>query len=200
MRFGHFGLIAACVSFSCSAQGFAQNAFITNSDSDTVSVIDIQTNKVIATIPVGVSPDGVAVTSDYRKVYVANFNEPGTVSVIDTATNAVTATIPVGFFPFGVAATPDGRKVYVNNSGSIPNSVSVIDTATNVVIATITVGSAGGSDVSPGGRNVYVADSTSGNVSGDRNGKQQGDRCDPRRWDPGWCGGDPGRPQGLCYG
>ena len=57
---------------------------------NTVSVIDTATNTVTATVNVGRSPAGVAVTPDGRKVYVANRLDAGTVSVIDTATNTVT--------------------------------------------------------------------------------------------------------------
>jgi YVTN family beta-propeller protein len=117
-----------------SAQAFAQNAYITNIGDNTVSVIATATNTVIATIPVGRFPLGVAVTPDGSKVYVTNADS-NSVWVIDTATNTVTATIPVGSEPFGVALTPDGSKVYVANGGT--NSVSVIDTATNTVSATI---------------------------------------------------------------
>jgi YVTN family beta-propeller protein len=42
-----------------SAQSFAQNAYITNAESNNVSVIDTATNKVTATIPVGSGPVGV---------------------------------------------------------------------------------------------------------------------------------------------
>ena len=56
-----------------------------------MSVIATATNTVIATIPVGAEPLGVAVTPDGSKVYVANSHN--SVSVIDTATNTVTATI-----------------------------------------------------------------------------------------------------------
>jgi YVTN family beta-propeller protein len=37
--------------------------FVTNSASGSMSVIDIATNKVIATVPVGSEPEGLAVTS-----------------------------------------------------------------------------------------------------------------------------------------
>ena len=60
-----------------------------------VSVIATTTNTVVATIPVGLLPTGVAVTSDGSKFYVANYGD-NNVSVIDTATNTVVATIPVG--------------------------------------------------------------------------------------------------------
>jgi YVTN family beta-propeller protein len=133
-----------------SAQSLAQNAYITNSGANTVSVIDTATNSVTTTIPVGDHPYGVAVTPDGSKVYVGNWF-PGTVSVIETATNKVTATIPVGSIPWGMAVTLDGSKVYVANSGGQPFSVSVIDTATNTVIAIIPIPPSRGMAVAPRG-------------------------------------------------
>ncbi len=97
----------------------AQNAYITNSGDNTVSVIDTATNNVVGTpIPVGSGPEGVAATPDGAKVYIANSGD-NTVSVIDTATNTVVAITPVGGGPFpvqgpvGVAVTPDGTKAFV---------------------------------------------------------------------------------------
>ena len=83
-------------------------AYVANSDSNTVSVIDTATNKVVATVGVGVNPSGVAVTPDGTHAYVAN-NGSNNVSVIDTASNTVVATVPVGVGPDGVAVTPDGK-------------------------------------------------------------------------------------------
>jgi YVTN family beta-propeller protein len=125
------GMIAAFVVVCLlgSAQSLAQNAYITNQDSNTVSVINTATNTVTATIPIGVvEPNAVAVSPDGSKVYVTI---PGsnTVLVIDTATNTVIATIPVGRAPQGVAVSPDSSKVYVANPGD--DTVSVIATATN---------------------------------------------------------------------
>src|SRR5215470_6788216 len=57
-----------------SAQSFAQNAYITNTGSNTVSVINTATNTVTATIPVGNGPLGVTVAADSSKVYIANSN------------------------------------------------------------------------------------------------------------------------------
>ena len=88
-------LVTACVLGG--AQSLAQNAYITNYGSNTVSVIATATNAVTATIPVGNEPFGVAVSRDGSRVYVANLYS-NTVSVIATATNAVTATIPSAVF------------------------------------------------------------------------------------------------------
>jgi YVTN family beta-propeller protein len=139
MKFRIFGLVAiAAFAVSCllgSVQVLAQNAYITNSSSNSVSVIDTATNTVIATIPVGNYPFGVAVIPDGSKVYITNVSS-NSVSVIDTASNTVIATIPVGDYPYGVTVTPDGSKVYVANHVSA-GTVSVIDTASNTVTATI---------------------------------------------------------------
>jgi YVTN family beta-propeller protein len=83
-------------------------AYVTNSGSNTVSVIDTATNTVVVTLPV--SGGLVAITPDGTHAYVANsFRQTsfsGSVSVIDTATNTEVATVPVGSRAFGVAITP----------------------------------------------------------------------------------------------
>ena len=141
----------------------AQDAYITNSSDNTVSVIATASNTVAATIPVGSFPTGVAVSPDGSTVYVANAAD-NTVSVIATASNTVTATIPVGSFPFGVAVTPDGSAVYVTNLED--NTVSVIATASKTVTATIPVGSGPrGVAVTPDGSTVYVTDYGGNTVS-----------------------------------
>ena len=103
-------------------------------------MIDTATNTVAAaTIPVGTSPRGVAVTPDGKHAYVANVIS-NNVSVIDTSNNTVMGTpILVGDSPFLVAVTPDGKHAYVTNLTS--NTVSVIDTASDTVAVTVPVGS-----------------------------------------------------------
>jgi YVTN family beta-propeller protein len=148
----------------------AQNAYVTNESSSTVSVIDTAIDAVIATIPVGLFPGIGVVTPDGSKVYVTTapsnpFGSPGSaiVSVIDTATNTAIATIPVDdqhtLQPGGVAVTSDGSKVYVGVDDNSFGSLSVIDTATNAVSATIPLGSStvGGVAVTPDGSKVYAA-------------------------------------------
>ena len=96
-------------------------------------MIDTATNTVIATIPVGNCPAGVAVSPDGATAYVANLD--GTVSVIDTATNTVTATITVGDGPSGVAVSPDGTRAYVTNSEDGTVSVIILSAAQLSVVA-----------------------------------------------------------------
>jgi YVTN family beta-propeller protein len=82
---------------------------------------------VTATIPVGRTPNGVAVTPNGEYVYITN-EFGGSVSVINTATNTVTKNITLGGNPGPVAVTPNGEYVYVL-LGHL-GTVLVIDSAT----------------------------------------------------------------------
>lgn len=136
--------------------------YVTNED-DTVSVIDTSTNSVLSTISVQSSPNGIILSSDDSKAYIAN-TESDTISVIDTSSNTVTDTIAVGHIPIGVAISPDNTKLYVTNF--FDDTVSVIDTATNTVTATVTVGiSPYGITLSPDGSKAYVVNRDDSTVS-----------------------------------
>ncbi|MBV9312440.1 MAG: YncE family protein [Pseudonocardia sp.] len=140
-----------------------RHAYVTNYNSNDLSVIDTVSNVVVITIPVGTNPWKVAVTLDGGHAYIANYGS-NNVSVIDTSSNAVTATIPVGDHPEATTVTPDGRHAYVTNS--VSNNVSVIDTLSNAVTGTIAVGiGPGGVAVAPDGRHAYVTNYNSDNVS-----------------------------------
>jgi YVTN family beta-propeller protein len=155
------GLMAMVLgAMSASA---TQLAYVTNNGSNTVSVIDRATNTVVATIPVGPGPYGVAVTPDGAYAYVANYGS-NNLSVIATATNTVVATVPVGAQPWGVTITPDGAFAYATNATN--NTVSVVATATHTVVATVPVGVyPAGIAVTPDGAFVYVANYYSNTVS-----------------------------------
>ena len=93
--------------------------YVTNLASNAVSVIDVLTNRVIATIPVRTRPLTIAITPDGSKAYVSNFGTlltPGnTISVIDVKTDTVIDEVTVGRNPQAIAITPDGSKAYVAN-------------------------------------------------------------------------------------
>ncbi|MGH8509815.1 MAG: calcium-binding protein [Gammaproteobacteria bacterium] len=105
-------VLSALLALALSAAAYAAPfAYITNSGSNNVSVIDTASNTVTATVPVGTNPEGVAVTPDGGFVYVANTGS-NNVSVIATATNTVAATVgvgtdPVAFGRFIGPATPE---------------------------------------------------------------------------------------------
>jgi YVTN family beta-propeller protein len=111
-------------------------AYVANSGSNTISVIDVPTELSVSTITVGTSPKVVAVAPNGQQAYVTN-SGGNSVSVIDTTSDTVVNTIPVQSGPEGVAFTPDGTEAYVANFGS--GNVSVIDTASQTVVATVQV-------------------------------------------------------------
>lgn len=90
---------------------------------------------VVATIPVGATPYGIAVTPDGSQVYVSN-STGGSVSVMDTMSRSVirTVTANVGTTPVGIAINPSGTTAYVGNynAGDFPTSgrITAINTAT----------------------------------------------------------------------
>src|SRR5205809_66186 len=114
---------------------------------------------VVATIPVGGDPSGVAYDSRSRHIYVAN-GGANNVSVIDGT--IVVATIPVGGDPSGVAYVSGNGYVYVADQGA--NNISVIYGTT--VLTTVPVGS-GPHGVAYDRANgyVYVANSYSSTVT-----------------------------------
>lgn len=150
-------LLSLSMAATASAYPFA---YITNAESNNVSVIDTASNKITATIPVSANPSGIAINPRGNRAYVAN-TVSNNVSVIDTASKRVIFNIPVGDFPTDIAVNPTGTRAYVTNIGSgdkFPmGTVSVIDLASNRVIATIPVGIEPGSvTVNPAGTRIYV--------------------------------------------
>jgi YVTN family beta-propeller protein len=112
---------------------------VCNPDNNSVSFFDVRgdANRRLAELQVGTEPNGVALSPDGTRAYVAN-TVSGTVSVVSVNRGGrarVLTNIPVGTEPFGVAITPNGTRVYVSNKYS--NNVSVIDTRTNRVIQTV---------------------------------------------------------------
>jgi YVTN family beta-propeller protein len=94
--------------------------------------------QVLATVPVGVDPQMVAVLQDGSRAYVIN-KADSTVSVVNLTTNTVTATIPLPATPHptfiaAINGTPTG-KVYVTSPES--DQMTIIRTDTDIVETTI---------------------------------------------------------------
>ena len=68
---------------------------MTNTQDDTVSVIDITSQKTIATIDVGMTPEGISIDHASKRVFVANWGD-NNVSVIDARTNKLINNIKTG--------------------------------------------------------------------------------------------------------
>ena len=161
--------LAAAFAFAAAALASqaAPLAYIAESGGSTVAVFDTATNHVVAGIPVGRGPRGVAVNLQGTRAYVGNSGD-STVSVIDTAANRVIATIGGIAAPESIAVNRAGTRVYVTNVAAFPSTaaVSVIDAGTNTIIASIPVGiTPTGLALTPDGKRLYVANANSNGIS-----------------------------------
>ena len=148
---------------SCGGSSPATTAiiYVAQSQSHSLSVINIPADNTLASIEIGNSsvgslnltpsyPTGVAVTPDGSLAYVTDAST--SVWVVGTASNSVIAKIAAGSDPEAIAITPDGKSAYVTSitcglllCSGLDNppqlaSVEVIDTASNSLTATITIG------------------------------------------------------------
>jgi len=161
---GALVLVAAILGAVIALTRADGNAGILSATPNSIAVIDPETNRIVARIPVGdgpnpvgTAPNGVAVGEG--AIWVAN-TDANTVSRIDPAKHAVRQTIAVGGGPAGLAV--GATAVWVANG--LDGTVSRIDPSTNQAVQTIGVGS-GPSGVAYGAGAVWVANSSDGTVS-----------------------------------
>lgn len=123
-------------SFSAIAKGAHASdmlAFVTNSRSDYVSVIDMTSNRVVSAVTVGQAPTAMALNATKDTLFVLN-SKDNTISLIEISSLRAVETIElmIGFSPFEMAFSPESEfssegKLYVLYS--ISEEVAVVDTA-----------------------------------------------------------------------
>lgn len=84
---------------------------VANKQEHTLSVIEVGTGRLLATLPTGRGPHEVAVSSDGRRAVVANYGDqaPGSsLTVVDLVTRTVQRTIDLGEYrrPHGIVVLP----------------------------------------------------------------------------------------------
>ena len=139
-------------------------AYVSNSGSNTLTVIELNRNAAINTITVGTNPWDLAVDTERGLAYVTNRGSRS-VSVINAATHRpVGDLIAVGEFPESVAVSSAAARLYVAHSGS--EHIAVVDTVSRRSVGDpITLGSAVSDLVlSKDGRRLYVTLSQTGEV------------------------------------
>ena len=147
--------------------------YVTNEISGDLSVIDVESERVISTIPLGKRPRGVRVSPDHSTLYVALSGSPiappgvdeeslppadkkaDGIGVFDIKSGKLLRVMPGGSDPEQLAISLDGRWLFVANEDV--GQTSVIDSSDGKVIATIPVGGEPeGVDMRPDGKVVYV--------------------------------------------
>ena len=97
-------------------------------------MVDIETDKVLAEIPVGVEPEGMGISPD-GKLLVNTSETTNMAHFIDTATNTTIDNVLVDSRPRVAEFTADGAQVWV--SAEIGGTVTVIDPKTRKIVGKI---------------------------------------------------------------
>lgn len=106
--------------------------YVANANSDSVSVIDTERDRVVATLParitpkapLGSAPNALAISRDGKTLYVAN-GADNAVAVLDAATGRTRGFIPAGWYPTAVALSSDEKELLIASGyglGSLPPS------------------------------------------------------------------------------
>jgi len=105
-----------------------QNAYVTNQDDGTVSVINMQKLSKVSDLPVGEQPIVVIYSSRSRMIYVASHSD-GKVMAISAEGQKAVATLLAKPGVNALQLSPDGRWGFVANGPA--KSVAVFDTSSN---------------------------------------------------------------------
>ena len=151
-------------------------AYVTNSNTTQVTIIDIATNTVLDVIDGFNGPSGFAITPDGNYAYVNNYGASPdggtgtTVSVVDLTSNTIIGSPIVGLAPASLAITPDGAYVYVIsyvNGEPGTGTISIIRTSDYSVQLNAITGFSGpfAIAITPNGKYAYVTNFGSNNFS-----------------------------------
>ncbi len=99
-------------------------AYVSNTNSDTVSVIDTAQQKVKKTLLLrpgalrgtpGVTPLGLALSRDEKRLFVA-VGDLNAVALVDLTKGEVEGYLPGGWYPTSAVVSKDGSKLFVSNA------------------------------------------------------------------------------------
>ena len=113
-----------------------RTAYTANQSGNTMSVVDVQAGRTVATVPLLDGGSSLLVDASNTHVYVTTAG--GTLDVIDAGSRQVIATVPVGASPNGLALDAEAGRLYVSSRAT--NRITVVSTATNAVLKTWEVG------------------------------------------------------------
>jgi YVTN family beta-propeller protein len=126
-------------------------------------VVDARRDAVVASLPIGVNPQGLAVDSRTQRLYVADAGS-GSIIALSGESLAVQATIPVGGAPYRVSVDPQAGRVYVTDRDA--PILWVLDETSNTVQSSVPVGQhPAGVAVDPATGRIFVANGGEGSVA-----------------------------------
>jgi YVTN family beta-propeller protein len=149
----------------------AATLVVANKSEATVSLVDLASRAVRATLPTAAGPHEVAVSPDGRTAIVSGYGPRGTagstLSVVDLPARRIARTIQLAPYsrPHGIAWTGDGRRLLV--TAEADRALLVVDPERAIVERALLTGAELSHMVvaSPDGRRAYVANIGSGSVT-----------------------------------
>jgi YVTN family beta-propeller protein len=153
----------APLDLTVSADG--QLVYVTNSESKSISVIDVAslTRRTRIRVPISGErgPYGVAIHPDGKRLYVTDING-NQVLIVDTARRATIGRIDVIEDPRSLVISADGKRLYVSGGDFDDDGdggISVIDTESESVVTTLRMdGGIFRLALSPDGSRLYATD------------------------------------------
>ena len=165
-RFIVFPLLAALLTGAAPAA--AATVFITNTKSDSVSIIDTDTLEVVGTIPLGKGkPNRIVFHPDGKTAWVV-YDKSHDLGVIDAESRKLLKRVKIGGNPYNLAFTPDGRHLLVLDWSSDTSNDEVIfyDLKAEKIDGRVEVSTWPAHGVfSRDGKLVYVSGETAGDVT-----------------------------------
>ncbi|MHB0755066.1 YncE family protein [Polaribacter sp. M15] len=108
--------------------------YVSNINSGSVSVIDIQLDTVVKVIPFSNKVEGIDISADGAELWITNIKE-NLVYVLSTETYETLNTMPTGKEPLRLKFSKDGKYCLVSNATD--GTISVYDSKSKKQIATI---------------------------------------------------------------
>jgi YVTN family beta-propeller protein len=147
------------------ATASAQELYVTNTHSATISIIDTARDEVTGTIPLGGGvPNRIVMTPDGRQAWAIH-DKSRIISVVDVGTRKVVRRLKIGEWPYNLTFTPDGRQCWVLDWGDV-SKLLVYDLEKGAVEGEIEVSTWPAHGIfSRDGRLFWVTSETAGNVT-----------------------------------
>ena len=121
-KISYFPYADAWLDFTIVELTGAPLAFTALRGDDAIGVVDTDTHRELARIPVGDEPIQVLLAGD--QLFVSNLSS-NDLRVIDTTTFQVKARIETAVQPLDMALAPDGKTLYATNSGT--SALTIVD-------------------------------------------------------------------------
>ena len=160
-------IVVAVVAWS-AAPAAAAMLLITNTKSDSVSVIDTNTLEVTATIPVGKGkPNRIVLHPDGKTAWVV-YDKSHDLGIVDTEARRLVKRVKIGGNPYNLNFTPDGRHLLLLDWSSDTSSDEIIfyDLQAEKIDGRVEVSTWPAHSVfSRNGQLLYVSGETAGDVT-----------------------------------